>query len=286
MKHLFKVLLISFVFVSCKQKIQSADIPKINGYWEIEKVVFDKGEDKEYGANQNYDYFQIDKNNWQILVNKENIKEIQDYLIPKKTYPTNGLIIGNYYGLDKGTLIYTFEEVPYIKTIDIYQFRKYILPTKELNTVKENNLRFKIGDKVNINGIPFGIRFIKEILDNDFYKLNDDSVFYIDSLKLIPIVEKEEINNTQYIIAASQYLATNWFQLTKLDLKKPHFHKLGLGFLDLEASFYTLAGYLLFVVLVLLVFLGLMGLKSHFQFGVLLFSHYTFCQEYFLQYIL
>lgn len=143
---------------------------------------------------------QIDKNNWQILVNKENIKEIQDYLIPKKTYPTNGLIIGNYYGLDKGTLIYTFEEVPYIKTIDIYQFRKYILPTKELNTVKENNLRFKIGDKVNINGIPFGIRFIKEILDNDFYKLNDDSVFYIDSLKLIPIVEKEEINNTQYII--------------------------------------------------------------------------------------
>ena len=63
MKHLFKTLLISFVFVSCKQKIQSADIPKINGYWEIEKVVFDKGEDKEYGANQNYDYFQMNKNN-------------------------------------------------------------------------------------------------------------------------------------------------------------------------------------------------------------------------------
>ena len=48
--------------------------------------------------------------------------------------------------------------------------------------------------------------------------------------------------------------------IPKLDLKKPHFHKLGQGFLDLEASFYTLAGYLLFVALVLLVFLGLMGL--------------------------
>jgi hypothetical protein len=63
MKHLFKVLLISLAFVGCKQKIQSSDIPKINGYWEIEKVVFDQGEDKEYGANQNYDFFQMDKNN-------------------------------------------------------------------------------------------------------------------------------------------------------------------------------------------------------------------------------
>ena len=62
MKHLFKVLLISLAFVGCKQKIQSTDISKINGYWEIEKVVFDQGEDKEYGANQNYDFFQIDKN--------------------------------------------------------------------------------------------------------------------------------------------------------------------------------------------------------------------------------
>lgn len=63
MKHFYKLVVLSLIFVSCKQKIQTTDIPKINGYWEIEKVVFDKGEDKEYGANQNYDYFQIDKNN-------------------------------------------------------------------------------------------------------------------------------------------------------------------------------------------------------------------------------
>ena len=63
MKNLVKVILFSFLLVSCKQQIQTADIPKINGYWEIEKVVFDQGEDKEYGANQNYDYFQIDTNN-------------------------------------------------------------------------------------------------------------------------------------------------------------------------------------------------------------------------------
>jgi hypothetical protein len=63
MKNLVTIVLFLFLLVGCKQQIQSTDIPKINGYWEIEKVVFDQGEDKEYGANQNYDYFQIDKNN-------------------------------------------------------------------------------------------------------------------------------------------------------------------------------------------------------------------------------
>lgn len=63
MKNLIKVILFSVLLVSCKHQIQSTDIPKINGYWEIEKVVFDEGEDKEYGANQNYDYFQIESNN-------------------------------------------------------------------------------------------------------------------------------------------------------------------------------------------------------------------------------
>ena len=63
MKNLVTIVLFSFLLVGCKQQIQSTDITKINGYWEIEKVVFDEGEDKEYSANQNYDYFQIDKNN-------------------------------------------------------------------------------------------------------------------------------------------------------------------------------------------------------------------------------
>ena len=63
MKNLVIIVLFSFLLVGCKQQIQSTDIPNINGYWEIEKVVFDEGEDKEYATNQNYDYFQIDKNN-------------------------------------------------------------------------------------------------------------------------------------------------------------------------------------------------------------------------------
>jgi hypothetical protein len=63
MKNTFSILFISLLFVACQQKITPADVSKINGYWEIEKVVFEKGKDKDYGMNESYDYFQIGKNN-------------------------------------------------------------------------------------------------------------------------------------------------------------------------------------------------------------------------------
>jgi phage anti-repressor protein len=63
MKNTFRILLVSLLFVACQQKINPNDIAKINGYWEIEKVVFDQGKDKDYGMNESYDYIQIDKNN-------------------------------------------------------------------------------------------------------------------------------------------------------------------------------------------------------------------------------
>ena len=63
MKKVFGVFLIALLFVGCKQKINSADIAKINGYWEIEKVVFEDGNEKIYGVNESFDYFKLDKNN-------------------------------------------------------------------------------------------------------------------------------------------------------------------------------------------------------------------------------
>ncbi|MFT5963817.1 MAG: hypothetical protein ACI9L6_000532 [Flavobacterium sp.] len=63
MKKSFKILLISLFFVGCQQKVEPTDIAKINGYWEIEKVVFAEGKDKDYKMNESYDYFEIaDKN--------------------------------------------------------------------------------------------------------------------------------------------------------------------------------------------------------------------------------
>jgi hypothetical protein len=62
MKNTFMILVLSLLFVSCKQEIKPADIAKLNGYWEIEKVVFDKGEEKAYGMNENFDFFQMKGN--------------------------------------------------------------------------------------------------------------------------------------------------------------------------------------------------------------------------------
>jgi len=62
MKNTFMILVLSLLMVSCKQEIKSEDIAKLNGYWEIEKVVFEKGEEKDYGINETFDFFQI-KNN-------------------------------------------------------------------------------------------------------------------------------------------------------------------------------------------------------------------------------
>ncbi|MBS7254416.1 hypothetical protein [Flavobacterium branchiicola] len=59
MKNTFMILVLSLLFVGCKQEIKPADIAKLNGYWEIEKVVFDKGEDKAYGMNENFDFFEM-----------------------------------------------------------------------------------------------------------------------------------------------------------------------------------------------------------------------------------
>jgi hypothetical protein len=53
---------LSLFFVSCQQKIEPSDVAKLNGYWEIEKVVLTKGEDKDYSINVSYDYFEIGKN--------------------------------------------------------------------------------------------------------------------------------------------------------------------------------------------------------------------------------
>ncbi|HSD05755.1 hypothetical protein [Flavobacterium sp.] len=63
MKKVLSVLIAVFLLTACKQKIQPTDIAKINGYWEIEKVIFKDGNAKKYGVNEAFDYFKIDKNN-------------------------------------------------------------------------------------------------------------------------------------------------------------------------------------------------------------------------------
>src|SRR5690606_5693311 len=44
------------------QSVSEDDLQKINGYWEIEKVVMPNGDEKDFSINMTYDYFEI-KNN-------------------------------------------------------------------------------------------------------------------------------------------------------------------------------------------------------------------------------
>ncbi|MFK7000412.1 lipocalin family protein [Flavobacterium oreochromis] len=60
MKLLYSILL-SFLLISCSEKIELKDLDKLNGYWQIAKVEVVEGEDKEYAINENYDYFKIKK---------------------------------------------------------------------------------------------------------------------------------------------------------------------------------------------------------------------------------
>ncbi|MDO6603266.1 hypothetical protein [Arenibacter palladensis] len=45
--------------VGCNNKVDKLDLPYLNGYWEIEKVTFPDGSEKEYVVNTSIDYIEI-----------------------------------------------------------------------------------------------------------------------------------------------------------------------------------------------------------------------------------
>jgi hypothetical protein len=126
MKNLVGFLFVSLFFISCQQKIKPEDLANINGYWEIEKVGFDKGEDKQYGMNESYDYFEIGKNN--------------DGFRKKVMPQLDGTFIVND----------TYENIK-IRFKDDQVFMDYVTPyakwTEELIAVTEDKLVFKNQDK-------------------------------------------------------------------------------------------------------------------------------------------
>lgn len=61
MKKSVIVLFIAFVVTSCTQKVSKEETQKLNGYWEIEKVLMADGSEKDYKINMMYDFFEIGK---------------------------------------------------------------------------------------------------------------------------------------------------------------------------------------------------------------------------------
>jgi hypothetical protein len=53
------VLFLCFLLAACGKKVQSEDLPNLNGYWEIQKVVFSNGESKNYTINATIDYIEV-----------------------------------------------------------------------------------------------------------------------------------------------------------------------------------------------------------------------------------
>lgn len=51
--------LLAFIIVSCGNSVSESDLPKLNGYWEIETAVLPDGSEKEYTVNSTIDYFEI-----------------------------------------------------------------------------------------------------------------------------------------------------------------------------------------------------------------------------------
>lgn len=52
-------MLVLVMATSCKKAIPETAISKINGYWEIEKVILADGSKKEYKVNSTIDYFEL-----------------------------------------------------------------------------------------------------------------------------------------------------------------------------------------------------------------------------------
>jgi len=54
-------LLFATLIISCAQKVSKEETQKLNGYWEIEKVLLADGSEKDYKVNLMYDFFKIGK---------------------------------------------------------------------------------------------------------------------------------------------------------------------------------------------------------------------------------
>lgn len=61
MKHIS--IIIIFIFLSCNNQVTINDVQKLNGYWDISKVVDTDNKVTEYKINSTIDYYFINKKN-------------------------------------------------------------------------------------------------------------------------------------------------------------------------------------------------------------------------------
>jgi len=62
MKNAFRIVAVSLFLMACQHQVKPEDVAKLNGYWEIEKVLLSEGKVKDYTINETYDFFEIKGN--------------------------------------------------------------------------------------------------------------------------------------------------------------------------------------------------------------------------------
>ncbi|PCJ98274.1 MAG: hypothetical protein COA50_01835 [Flavobacteriaceae bacterium] len=57
--RLINILICLCILTGCTKKVTKEDLTQLNGYWEIDKVIFHDGSTKEYNVNTSIDYIEI-----------------------------------------------------------------------------------------------------------------------------------------------------------------------------------------------------------------------------------
>ena len=140
MKKTFSILLVAFLFVACQQKIKPEDISKINGYWEVEKVVFDSIKDKEYGMNEVYDYFKIDNNTG---IRKKVMPQLNGTFLVNDTYEKVAVRFAD----DKVFLDYSTPYMKWSEEVIAVSAEKLVLLNKE-----KTEYHYKKATSINVLG--------------------------------------------------------------------------------------------------------------------------------------
>ena len=105
-KHLYLLLLLT-VITACKSSIQEGEISRLEGYWEITKVVFQDGTTKPYTVNTTVDYIGIDGFNGYIKKMKPGLNgryQTSNKAAQFKLIQKDGLLEMHFEGDQKSTL--------------------------------------------------------------------------------------------------------------------------------------------------------------------------------------
>ena len=127
MKNSLKIIFISLFFVGCQKEIKPEEIAYLNGYWEIEKVVFNPDEEKLYKVNESYDFFELNANNKGIR--KKVIPQLNGTFLINDTYENISLVY-----MDKAVFIaYATRYAKWKEEIILLTKEKLVLRNDEKN---------------------------------------------------------------------------------------------------------------------------------------------------------